>query len=124
MRKSFLTGAAALALLVGVASLMFSAAASARPATAPTKVTIGMHDPGCHWFVNGSMDHRTYAKTKTVKGSVALLNLDEAALIVSGPKGKVQVAVGATKKFTAKGAYTITMVKQAADDNHLKLTIK
>ena len=32
--------------------------------------------------------------------------------------------VGATMALKAKGVYKITMVKQAADDNHLKLTIK
>jgi hypothetical protein len=32
--------------------------------------------------------------------------------------------VGATLTLKATGVYAITMVKQAPDDNHLKLTIK
>jgi hypothetical protein len=32
--------------------------------------------------------------------------------------------VGAKLTLKAKGVYRITMVKQAPDDNHLKLTIK
>jgi hypothetical protein len=55
---------------------------------------------------------------------VKLLNLDEAALIVKGPGGTRHDKVGAKLTLRAKGVYKITMVKQAADDNHLKLTIK
>jgi hypothetical protein len=55
---------------------------------------------------------------------VALLNLDEAALIVKGPGGTRTARVGAKLTLQAKGVYRITMVKQAPDDNHLKLTIK
>jgi hypothetical protein len=32
--------------------------------------------------------------------------------------------VGGRMPLSAKGVYTITMVKQAPDDNHLKLTVK
>ena len=53
-----------------------------------------------------------------------LLNLDEATLIVKGPGGTKHDKVGMTLKLTKKGVYKITMVKQAPDDNHLKLTIK
>jgi hypothetical protein len=105
---------------------MFTAAASARPAhaTTSTKVTVAMHDPGCHWFVSGPASHRTWSKTKAAKGPVILLNLDEATLIVRSPTGATtHVAVGRTAKFAAKGVYKITMVKQAPDDNHLKLTV-
>ena len=49
---------------------------------APTKVTVVMHDPGCHWFsVNGTF------KTKlAVKGPAKLFNVDEAALKVVGAR--------------------------------------
>jgi hypothetical protein len=55
---------------------------------------------------------------------VKLLNLDEAALIIKGPGGTRHDKVGAKLTLKAKGVYKITMVKQAPDDNHLKLTIK
>ena len=81
--------------------------------------------PGCHWFyVGGGPSHRKYVKSVTRTGPVALLNLDEAALVIKGPGGTRHEKVGATLKLQAKGLYKITMVKQAADDNHLKLTIK
>lgn len=53
-----------------------------------------------------------------------LVNLDEASLIIKGPGGIKHEKIGATLTLKAKGVYTITMVKQAPDDNHLKLTIK
>ena len=123
MRKSIFTGIAGIALLAGVASLMFATTASARQATA-TKVTVAMHDPGCHWFVKGPANHRTWSKTRTVTGAVSLRNLDEATLIVRGPNGTVRDKVGGTVLLRAKGLYRITMVRQASDDNHLRLTIK
>ena len=125
MRKSIFTGIAAGALLVGVASLIFATAASARPAHAAniTKVTIAMHDPGCHWFVSGPANKRHWSRTRVVTGPVTLLNLDEATLIVKRPAATLRLKVGQQLKLTAKGHYPITMVKQASDDNHLKLTI-
>ena len=125
MPKSIYTGISGLALLAGVATLMFTATASARPAhtTVTKKVTVAMHDPGCHWFVAGPSSHRTWSRTKTVTGPVSLLNLDEATLIVKGPSGTVRDRVGRTVLLKAKGVYRITMVKQTSDDNHLKLTI-
>ena len=50
--------------------------------------------------------------------------VDEDTLIVKGPGGTKHDKVGATLTLKAKGLYRITMVKQAPDDNHLKLTIK
>jgi hypothetical protein len=94
--------------------------AFARTSQAQTRtVTVAMHDPGCHWFsVNG-----TFTRSLTVTGTVRLRNLDEAALVVAGPAGVRHVAVG--KVITVvKGAYRITMVHQAADDNHLRLTVR
>jgi hypothetical protein len=55
---------------------------------------------------------------------VILRNLDEASLIVKGPGGTKIDKVAALLTLKAKGSYKITMVKQAPDDNHLKLTIK
>jgi hypothetical protein len=105
----------ALALLAVGAGQAF-----ARPAhAAPTKVTVVMHDPGCHWFsVNGAF------KTKlAVRGPAKLLNVDEAALKVVGAGATRRVAVGKAL-LLAKGAYAITMVGQAPDDNHLKLVVR
>ena len=125
MRKLTLTAIAALTLLT--ASLMLVATAAARPATATkaTKLVVAMHDPGCHWFyTGGGPNHRKYAKTAARTGPVKLVNLDEDTLIVKGPGGTKRDKVGATLTLKAKGVYKITMVKQAPDDNHLKLTIK
>ena len=88
-------------------------------AAAATKVTVVMHDPGCHWFsVNGARK-----TTLAVKGSAKLLNVDEAALKVVGAGATRHVAVGKTV-LLGKGTYTITMVGQASDDNHLKLVVR
>jgi hypothetical protein len=125
MRKLTVTAIAGLTLLT--ASLMLAATAAAGPASAAkaSKLIVAMRDPGCHWFyLSGGPNHRKYAKKVARKGPVKLLNLDEAALIVKGPGGTKHDKVGATLTLKAKGVYKITMVKQAPDDNHLKLTIK
>jgi hypothetical protein len=110
-------------ILTGIAGLMLAAPAAA--AAAPAKLIVAMHDPGCHWFyVGGGPNHRHYVKTVTRSGPVTLVNLDEAALIIKGPSGSKTDPVGGKLTLKAKGVYKITMVKQAADDNHLKLTIK
>ena len=125
MRRLILTAIACLTLLT--ASLMLAATAAARPATATnaSKLIVAMRDPGCHWFyTGGGPSHRKYTKTVTRSGPVKLLNLDEDTLIVKGPGGTKHDKVGATLTLKARGVYKITMVKQAPDDNHLKLTIK
>jgi hypothetical protein len=105
----------AIALLAVVAGQAFARSTHATP----TKVTVVMHDPGCHWFsVNGAF------KTKlAVKGSAKLLNVDEAALKVVGAGTVRRVALGKTV-LLGKGTYAITMVGQAPDDNHLKLVVR
>jgi hypothetical protein len=98
---------------------------AAPAAAAPTTLIVAMRDPGCHWFyVGGGPNHRNYVKTLGRRGPVTLINLDEAALKIKGPGGTKTERVGAKLTLTAKGVYSITMVRQAADDNHLKLTIK
>jgi hypothetical protein len=113
-------------ILTGIAGLMLAAPAVAGPTAAgSTKLVVAMRDPGCHWFyLGGGPNHRKYAKTVTRTGPVTLVNLDEAALIIKGPGGTRHEKVGARLTLKAKGVYRITMVKQAPDDNHLKLTIK
>jgi hypothetical protein len=107
-------------ILTAIAALVLAAPAAA----APTKVVVAMHDPGCHWFYKaGGPDHRQYVKTLARSGPVTLVNLDERALIIKGPGGTKTEPVGASLTLKAKGVYRITMVKQAPDDNHLKLTI-
>jgi hypothetical protein len=108
-------------ILTGIAGLMLAAPAAA----APTTLIVAMRDPGCHWFyVGGAPNHRNYVKTLVRRGPVTLVNLDEAALKIKGPGGTKTERVGAKLTLTAKGVYSITMVRQAPDDNHLKLTIK
>jgi hypothetical protein len=108
-------------ILIAIAGLTLAAPAAASPPT----LIVAMHDPGCHWFyVGGGPNARKYVKTVTRTGPVTLVNLDEAALIIKGPGGTKTERVGARLTLEAKGVYGITMVKQASDDNHLKLTIK
>ena len=114
-------------ILIGITGLMVAAPAAAGPnaAAGPTKLTVVMRDPGCHWFyIGGGPDHRRYAKTVTRAGPVALLNLDEAALKIRGPGGTRTERVGAKLTLRGKGVYRIWMVRQHPDDNILKLTIK
>jgi hypothetical protein len=114
-------------ILTAIAGLALAASAVAGPtsATGAKKLIVAMKDPGCHWFyVGGGPNQRKYVKSVTRTGPVALVNLDEAALIIKGPGGTKHEKVGATLTLKAKGLYKITMVKQAPDDNHLKLTIK
>ena len=108
-------------ILSAIGALMLAGPAGAAPAT----LIVAMRDPGCHWFyTGGGPNHRKYVKTLVKSGPVTLLNLDEAALIIKGPGGTTKQAVGAKLVLRAKGVYKITMVRQAPDDNNLKLTIK
>jgi hypothetical protein len=81
-------------------------------------LNVVMKDPGCHWFqTDGGLK-----VTTAVRGPVNLVNMDEAALKVVGPSGTVLDHVGRSVRLGA-GSYAITMVGQASDDNHLKLTV-
>ncbi|HEY2372152.1 MAG TPA: hypothetical protein VGH82_06355 [Gaiellaceae bacterium] len=105
------------------ASLLVVAAGQASAArthhAALTPVTVVMHDPGCHWFsVNGA-----FKRTLTVKGPAQLTNFDEATLKIAGAGSTHLARVG--KKIVLKtGAYRITMIGQAPDDNTLRLVVK
>src|SRR5690349_15566280 len=110
----------ALALLVVITSLLALTAgqASARTSKPVKTVTVVMRDPGCHWFAaNGK-----FLKTLTVSGPVKLANFDMAALRVAG-RSSVTLAPAGKQVTLAPGVYHITMVKQAPDDNHLKLVV-
>ena len=111
------------AFVLAIAALFTVGAgfAGARPEAkhAVTPVAVVMHDPGCHWFsVGGKLLTR-----QTVTGSAKLTNYDEAALIVMGRHGMQRLQVGKSIVL-GKGVYRITMVGQASDDNHLKLTVR
>ena len=123
MRKLILTGVAGLGLVAVVAGLTLTTPAAGSTARTATKLVVAMHDPGCHWFLTHATPNRTYAKTVTRQGPVKLVNLDERTLIIKGPAGIRHLSVGAQMLLTAKGLYRITIVRQASDDNHLKLTI-
>ncbi|HEY2355584.1 MAG TPA: hypothetical protein VGH79_11875 [Gaiellaceae bacterium] len=89
-------------------------------AAAPKTLKIVMHDPGCHWFQVGSK----FKTTATANGAVRLVNVDEATLKVSA-SGHVLKRIPVGKSVVVRsGHYTITMVGQASDDNHLKLTVR
>ena len=103
------------------AAAVLAAIATAQPAasTAPKTIRVVMHDPGCHWFATGAGP----SKTAVASGPVRLLNLDEATLVARSSSGEVtRIAVGA-KALLGHGRYVITMVGQAPDDNHLRLTV-
>lgn len=103
-------------LVFAIATLALAAPAAAGKAP----LVVAMHEPGCHSFLVGGK----YVKSVTRTGPVTLLNQDEAALVIKGPGGTRHQRVGAKLTLKAPGTYRITMVKQAPDDNHLKLTIR
>jgi hypothetical protein len=103
----------------GVLATGRALATTSHHATTKT-VTIVMHDPGCHWF----MVHGKYTKTDTVAASqVKLVDQDEAALKVASSLGMKRIPVGKSL-VVGHGVNHITMVGQAPDDNHLKLTVR
>ena len=82
-------------------------------------VKIVMHDPGCHWFMVGGK----YKTKDTVQANrVKIVDLDEGALKVTNAQGTRRIPVGKSI-VVGQGAYRITMVGQAPDDNHLQLTV-
>jgi len=109
----------AVALVAG-AVLLTAGPVSAAKTTAPTAVTVVMHDPGCHWFsVNG-----VFKRTLAVKGPAVLTNLDEATLDIVGGKSGMHVAKIGKPVTLARGTYKIVMVGQANDDNVLTLVVR
>ena len=108
-----------LVLTLVALGLVAGQALAARHASAPTTVTVAMHDPGCHWFLVGGK----YMRSLAVKGPVSLVNFDEAALKIAGGSGMRLDAVG-KKVALVRGTYRITMVGQAPDDNTLRLIVK
>jgi hypothetical protein len=108
-------------LTLAVAALAAPAVGwGAGSAGAKKVVPIVMRDPGCHWFSNRGK----FTKRLVVHEATAFLNQDEAALVFKGNGATRHVAVGKTITVSKRGTYTITMVKQAPDDNHLKLIVK
>ena len=113
-----------LTLTLVIATSMFAlavgqAGATAKHAVALKTVTVVMHDPGCHWFSTANK----FTTKLSVKGPVALLNLDEAALKIVGPAGVKREAIG-KKLVLTRGSYRITMVGQESDDNTLTLRVR
>jgi hypothetical protein len=115
MKKSLIS----LVAVVAAVALLVGQAVAANRAATPTKVTVAMHDPGCHWFLVGGK----YVKSLVVMGPVSLVNFDEAALKIAGASGVKLDPVG-KKLGLARGTYRITMVGQAPDDNTLSLIVK
>ena len=82
-------------------------------------LTVVMHDPGCHWF----LVHGKVSSTASVAGPIRLRDLDENTLKIASRTKMRYVHVG--KSITlSRGNYVVMMVKQAADDNYLKLTVR
>jgi hypothetical protein len=110
-----------LTLALAVAALVALAGGQAFAKTAhstPVPLTVVMHDPGCHWFsISGK-----FKTTASVAGPVRVANLDEKTLKVAGAGTVARIPVG-KKLVLGRGHYVITMVGQAPDDNHLKLTV-
>jgi hypothetical protein len=94
-------------------------AATQHHAHAAKTLIVAMHDPGCHWF----FAHGKYTKSATVAGPIRLLNEDEKALIVTSGHSSKLIPVGKGLVLN-HGHYVVTMVHQAKDDNHLKLTVR
>jgi hypothetical protein len=86
---------------------------------APKTLNVVMRDPGCHWFKIAGK----YKTKAAFTGRVKLVNFDEDTLKVASRQGIKRIAVGKSL-VVSRGHYVITMVGQAADDNHLKLTVR
>ena len=86
---------------------------------APKTLKIVMRDPGCHWFLRGGK----FTTKAVATGRVRLVNYDEDALKVASRTGVKRIPVGKSI-VVGHGRYVIVMVKQAADDNYLKLTVR
>lgn len=115
MRTSLVT----FLVVAGLLALAGGQAVAAAGHASVKTVSVVMHDPGCHWFSAGGK----YVKTLTVKGPVALANYDEKTLLVASASGVKPDPI--MKKITLEpGTYKITMVKQASDDNTLKLVVR
>jgi hypothetical protein len=107
------------ATAAGALASGWALATSSHQATTTKTVKIVMHDPGCHWF----MVHGQYKVKDTVKANrVRLVDQDEAGLIVKSPQGVRHIPFGKSI-VVGQGVYRITMVGQAPDDNHLRLTV-
>ena len=104
---------------VAVVSVTAGEALATTHAKAPSTLKVVMRDPGCHWFAIGGK----FALKATVAGPVRITNLDEATLLVTGNGVTKRIPV-LQKLLVARGHYVITMVGQAPDDNHLKLTVR
>lgn len=119
--KIFLIAFAVFAVVAGGAggALASGRALDASQHATTKTVKVVMHDPGCHWFVvNGK-----YTTTNTVHATRArIVDQDEAALKVTTPQGVRHITVGHSI-VVGHGVYRITMVGQAPDDNHLRLTV-
>ena len=119
MKKHTAYVLAAAAAFAAMAVSGAALAASGAPKAKMSVVPIVMGDPGCHWFKVGGKN----VARLTVKGPTAFRNLDEAAVLFKAKNFLHRVAVGKTFAVTKAGVYHITMVGQAADDNHLKLVV-
>ena len=133
--KHMVTTAAVVSLIGLGAGQAFAQPTHARTVT---KVTIVMHDPGCHWFsVGGKLKTKLVvagpARLLNVDGALTtqlavggagwVLNVGEAALKIVAAGATRRVGIGKTM-LLGPGTYAITMIGQAADDNHLKLVVR
>lgn len=118
MKRSAIMLAGAVALTVAAIGTGQAFATSSHT-TGPKTLRVVMHDPGCHWFAIG----RSFKTHATVSGRVRLLNLDEATLKATSVGATRRIRVGHSIVL-ARGHYVITMVGQASDDNHLRLTVR
>ena len=115
-RSAIFLSAIALLAVAGLGA--GSALAKPSHAAAPKTLRVVMHDPGCHWFAVAGK----YTTRASVASPVRILNLDEATLKATSNGAVKRIAVGHSVVL-GRGHYVITMVGQAPDDNHLKLTV-
>lgn len=108
------------AAAIGLASTAAGQAGAASSRTAaPKTLRVVMRDPGCHWFAVG----HGFARHDTASGRVRILNQDIATLKAKSSTATTRIPVGHSVVLN-RGHYVITMVGQAPDDNHLKLTVR
>jgi hypothetical protein len=117
MKLSAITLAAA--ATVALAAVGAGQAFATASHTTPKTLRVVMRDPGCHWFAIGGK----FTTSATLPDRMRLLNLDMAALTVASSGAVKRIPVGSSIML-GRGHYAITMVGQARDDNHLKLTVR
>ena len=107
---------------LAVAALVALAGGQAFAKPAPAKPATAHRRDARPRAATGSRSPASSRPRPRSSGRCKVANYDEAALKVAGAGAVKKIPVG-KKILLGRGHYVITMVGQASDDNHLKLTV-